>query len=72
MATSWRSWYVKCPFYLRDSKCKITCQGVADGNEIIMKFSAAQDFEIQMGTFCCDKYRNCEVYRMLRQLYEED
>ena len=27
---------------------------------------------IQVKTFCCDKYKNCEVYQMLKQIYEDD
>lgn len=72
MATSWRSWYVKCPFYLRDNgKTQIACQGVMDGNEIVMKFADPKDFEIQADAFCCEKYRNCEVFEMLSQVYED-
>lgn len=72
MATSWNSWYVKCPFYLHDEKCKIRCEGVADGHNIVMQFATKQDFDIQIVTFCCDKYQNCEVYQMVKRKYDED
>ncbi len=73
MAASWRDGYVKCPYYLRDNrKNRIVCQGIMDGTDLALTFSDQRDYRIQMDTFCQAKYKNCEVYRMLEEIYGED
>ena len=73
MATVWYDHYAECPFYLgTDSKKQITCQGVADSSNLCWKFKNRDDLLIQIKTFCCDKYENCEVFQMLKQIHEED
>ena len=72
MATDWKDSYAECPFFLRSGNRKIRCSGVFDGTRISWEFDRKDDKDIQMKTFCCEKYHNCEVYRMLREVYEED
>lgn len=74
MATDWVDFYAKCPYYLRSDRGKkqLSCQGVADSSSLCWKFGKREDMMIQIRTFCCDKYARCEVYRLLRQIYEED
>lgn len=72
MATDWKDCYAKCPFFLRSGNRKISCSGVSDGIRLSWEFDNAEDKEIQMRVFCCEKFQNCEVYRMLREVYEED
>ena len=72
MATDWKDSYAECPFFLRSGNRKISCSGVFDGTRISWEFDRKDDKDIQMKTFCCEKYHNCEVYRMLREVYEED
>lgn len=72
MATDWKDCYAECPFFLRSGNRKISCTGVSDGIRLSWEFDRADDKEIQMRVFCCDKYQNCEVYRMLREVYEEE
>lgn len=72
MATDWKDYYAKCPFFLRSGNKKISCNGVSDGTLLTWEFDRTEDKEIQMRVFCCDKYQNCEVYRMLREVCEEE
>lgn len=37
-----------------------------------LRYDRQEDLLIQVKTFCCDKYKNCEVYQMLKQIYEGD
>lgn len=73
MATVWYDHYAQCPYY-RHSDCKKTliCQGVADTSTLCWKFDRTEDLLIQVKTFCCDRYKNCEVYQMLKGIYDDN
>ena len=72
MATSWDDSYAQCPFFQRSGSRKISCSGVFDGTRISWEFDRKEDKDTQMRVFCCGKYKNCEVYRMLKEVYEEE
>ena len=72
MTTSWDDYYAKCPFFQRSGNQKIICSGVFDGTKISWEFDRKDDKKTQMRVFCCGKYKNCEVYRMLESIYEEE
>lgn len=73
MPTKWQDYYANCYYYRNtDSRSQITCQGVADSSSIVWKFRTKADLQIQFRTFCCDKYKNCEVYQMLKKIYESE
>ena len=70
---SWRQADVKCPFYKHDDgRGRITCEGIVDQSSTALIYGRKGDFEIQIETFCCRYYENCEVYRMLMEKYKED
>ena len=65
---SFKQVYVKCPFYHRDdSNCTITCEGILDNSTLTWRFRKKEDCNQQMDLFCCNYYKNCEVYRMLME-----
>lgn len=73
MATSWYDNYAVCPYYLRDDRhSRIECTGIADDCRLLVQFSSDRDYKTQIETFCCNHYQNCEIWNMLRQIYEED
>lgn len=63
---------VKCPFFLSSSKRKISCEGITDDCTTTLVFSSQEKRNIQCRIFCDDKFECCEIYRMLREKYEED
>ena len=73
MATVWYDHYAGCPYYKRsDGKRDVICEGPCDDCDLILRKKNHDAFLIQVKTFCCDKYKNCEVYQMLKQIYEDD
>ena len=73
MATVWCDHYAKCPYYRHsDCKTKVICDGLCSGCSLILRYGKQEDLLIQVKTFCCDKYKYCEVYQMLKQIYEDD
>ena len=65
---------VRCPFFKGDNgQQRITCEGLVDDSSIALIYRRKADYEVQMHTFCQNKYKNCEIYRMLMEMkYEED
>ena len=60
--------YIACPFYrMDDGKWKLTCEGIVDGSTISQNYRCKADLEQQIEVFCCDYYKNCEIYRMLME-----
>jgi len=72
MASSWNDQYAKCPYYVRDKPSRIVCQGVSDASKLAWQFDDKEDCRIQMAVFCRGKFQNCEVYRMLQKIYDEE
>lgn len=70
---SFRQAYVVCPFFkYDDGKRRITCEGLVDNSSLALIYQHKTDYERQISVFCCEHYKNCEVYQMLMTKYEED
>lgn len=72
MSTMFDDVDVLCPFFLSSGKRKISCEGITDDCTITLNFSSQEKRNLQRRIFCDDKYKCCEIYRMLREKYEED
>lgn len=65
--------YVQCPFYHGDNgESWIICEGLIPGTQLHSSFPRKSDYRLQIEVFCCDRYRNCEVYTALLKKYEEE
>lgn len=59
-----------CPFYKCEFKRTITCEGVEDGIENVMRFSC-EDRKIEYATANCMQYPNCcRLAKELEDKYE--
>lgn len=66
---------VLCPFYRTDDskRHRIVCEGIVDKSTLAITFCSKRDYADQLDIFCCEYYRNCEIYRMIMaSKYEED
>lgn len=64
---------VQCPFYkYDDGRRRITCEGLIDKSSIALIYRTRTDYDIQLLSFCCEHYKKCEVYRMLKEKYDEE
>lgn len=61
----------KCPFFLRDSKRSITCEGVAPGTEMMSRFPSVTDKVAYMRGHCFRFNSGCEIARLLQEKYKE-
>ena len=73
----WRDVEVQCPFYL-SSDCSqrtgyvVRCEGIAEGSKLCYRLKGRGQLETQMETFCCADYEKCEIYRMLKGIWEKE
>lgn len=70
-----RSVYARCPFYRRDSRVTISCEGLTEQSVIRQFFGTIQGCDIQFETFCSGHYERCELYDAIRRakyLVEEE
>ena len=74
MPVKWVDKFVKCPFYRTSSPGRIVCEGVDKGNNINLTFEDRADKVKYMKEVCYDLLgcRDCPIYIMLEQKYEED
>ena len=64
-----------CPFYKFDDeqKRRIVCEGIVDKSTLALTYRQRADFDTQLRVFCCEYYKNCEIYRMLMEAkYDEE
>ena len=70
---SYKQIEVQCPFYkYDDGKRRITCEGIIDDSSLALIYHNKKDYQAQIDVFCCNHYRNCEVYRLLMEKYPEE
>lgn len=73
---SWKAKHdVECPFYKADdgNQKRILCEGIIDGSTLALTYRLRADYDTQLGVFCCEHYKKCEVYRMLMEAkYNEE
>ncbi len=65
----------QCPFYRSDDgkKKRIICEGIVDKSTLALTYRRRSDYDTQLCVFCCEHYKNCEVYRMLMEnKYDEE
>ena len=71
MSTLYNYVYVQCPYFLRCNKTTITCEGISEGCVTSLEFKREKDNLLHKRVFCDDKYKNCEICRMLDEKNEE-
>ena len=64
----------QCPFYRSDDcqKKRILCEGIVDKSTLALTFRLRSDYDTQLGVFCCEHYKKCEVYNMIMAAKYDD
>lgn len=68
---AWKDVDVQCPFYRRSTERQIVCEGLTEKGNLTQSFRRMKDKEKHMGVYCCGRYRECRLYRMLMDKYHE-
>lgn len=69
MSKSMVSVYVRCPFYHREEKQKIFCEGVGEGTFLHLAFGSSTDKKQYEKCYCKGKYRQCPIADMQERRY---
>jgi hypothetical protein len=71
MATTYKDVDIQCPFFKELAKKGVSCEGLTDDSIIKLWFSSPKSLDLHTEIFCCNRYQNCEIYRMLEAKYED-
>lgn len=74
MSAGYLDAHVQCPFFRRIDlhTGRICCEGLTDESSIILHYNRREDLSIQFDFLCCNKYKNCEVFRAIMEAkYQE-
>ena len=61
----------RCPFFKGSDEKRISCEGFTDGSIVTQSFSSKEKRNKQKSIFCDCRFENCEVYRLLKEKYDE-
>lgn len=68
MSKHFVSFEAQCPFYKEEDRNIIYCEGVTEGSRIHNAFSrGAEKYKKE---FCCDRWKECMISKMLWAKYE--
>lgn len=62
---------VKCPFFRGHTYTDIGCEGITSNTTIKLSFTSVSGLRAHEKIFCCDHFRNCELYAAIIKQYEE-
>lgn len=62
---------ILCPFYMTRTLKSITCEGITDDCVTKLMFTTIDRNDFHRNLFCNNRYKNCEIYRMLEKKYED-
>lgn len=61
----------KCPFYRKEDRYKVFCEGVDGTSSINLNFPHTKEFEAYKEEHCYNNYCNCLIYNMLYDKYKD-
>lgn len=61
---------VLCPFYVREERHKVHCEGIEDGMGTYLTFENKEWKGLYKERYCCNRYKTCRLYKMLEATYE--
>ena len=71
MPRTYNEGLIMCPFYKSMAQKSISCEGITEECIIKLLFTSPAKRDMHRKVFCDNRYKNCELYRMLEAKYEE-
>lgn len=62
----------KCPFFCAHLRQSIICESPIPDSRVKINFASVDGKDKQYRIFCCQRYKNCELYRAVNERYEDD
>lgn len=70
MPRNYDTCYAKCPFFESSGKKNVCCEGITSASTLNIRFVSEEERNKYRKIFCDDKYRNCEIFKILEKKYE--
>lgn len=64
--------HVQCPYYRKDEKQSVHCEGVQDGCSLHLGFASRQQHKRYKERFCRKDWLSCMIAKMLNLKYDYD
>lgn len=61
----------KCPFYHKEDRYKVFCEGVENASSINLNFPNTREYKAYKEKHCNNNYCKCPIYNMLYDKYED-
>ena len=61
----------QCPFFRDHTRKSVGCESPFPGAVTRTKWEDEEDKTTQYDAFCCGKYQNCELYRLIMESYDD-
>ena len=71
MPRTYNEGLINCPFYKAMAQKSITCEGITEDCIIKLIFTSPELRDVHRSLFCDNRYKKCEIYRVLEKKYEE-
>lgn len=65
MSTQYTSVYVRCPFYRREARNVVKCEGIVDNSRLAMEFSSNIQKAEWKEMMCNEGYTECPLYKVI-------
>ena len=62
--------YAECPYYKRDGRQSVHCEGIVDGTGLRLGFGNKGNLENYKNTFCRRNWTGCMLAKMLNVKYD--
>ena len=72
IGNAWNDSDAKCPFFHEHTAITIACESPIPGSTVRMTFRGKTVKKTQYDVFCCNHYKNCELFRLVMEKYAED
>ncbi len=61
-----------CPYYLNETPCSVTCEGLSPCSSIVLRFRAVKDKQLHKARLCDTFFyaQRCPMARALDERYE--
>ena len=63
---------VLCPYYRKDDRTAIWCEGLVEGSTICLRFRNLKDFWQHANGWCCWRYEACELWAAIHAARGEE
>lgn len=62
---------IQCPFFIGEDGFRVKCEGSEDESKLFLIFPNKKLKANHEKKFCCDKWKDCRIAKMLNQKWEE-